>query len=80
MGVLAYCLDNKTQVALYIGLLYASWKVIQCAITTFLNPLSSIPGPKICGSSRLYEFYWDSVRGGRLWAQLPHLHEKHGTA
>lgn len=79
MGIVEQLFDHKTEVGLYAGLLFVSWKALFYTYRLFGHPLSSIPGPKISSASRLYEFYWDSIKQGRLWAQLPKLHDKYGT-
>ncbi|SPN96562.1 related to trichodiene oxygenase cytochrome P450 [Cephalotrichum gorgonifer] len=78
MGIVEHLFDHKAEVGLYAGLLIVSWKAVVYTFRLFGHPLSSIPGPKIAAASRLYEFYWDSIQQGRLWAQLPKLHKKYG--
>lgn len=80
MGVIEYSLDHKPEAALYGVLLFLSYKLVLWTQRLFFHPLSHIPGPNLCAATRLYEFYYDSVCHGRLWAQIPRLHEKYGTS
>lgn len=79
MGMLSYVAGASwSSLISYLVLLCVSYKVIQYTQRLFFHPLSKFPGPKICAASRLYEWYWDSYQHGRLWTQLPALHEKYG--
>lgn len=80
MGIVEYALEHKAEVGIYLALLYLSYKMMLWTQRLFFHPLSAIPGPKLCAATKLYEFYYDSVLHGRLWAQLPRLHEQYGEA
>ena len=79
MGFIEYSLNHKPEVALYSALFFISYELLVWGQRLFFHPLSHIPGPKLCAATSFYEFYWDSIRHGRLWAQLPRLHEQYGT-
>ncbi|KKY13050.1 putative cytochrome p450 [Diplodia seriata] len=51
------------------------WRIIQ---RLFFHPLASVPGPKLAAASTLYEFYWNAIRGGKLFKRLDEMHEKYG--
>jgi hypothetical protein len=68
----------KVELAEYAVIFYISYKVITFIQRLFFHPLSKFPGPKIAAASKLYEFYWDSYKHGRLWAKLPELHRRYG--
>lgn len=44
----------------------------------YLNPLSSIPGPKLAAATYFYEIYYDIVKRGYMFKQLQMLHEQYG--
>ena len=66
-------------IAFYTVAIYLASKIVIIVQRVFFHPLSRVPGPAICATSRLYEFWWDSVHHGRLWSRMPKLHEKYGT-
>lgn len=68
----------KVELAEYAVIFYISYKLITYIQRLFFHPLSKFPGPKIAAASKLYEFYWDSYKHGRLWAKLPELHRRYG--
>ena len=44
----------------------------------FFHPLSKVPGPKLAAVSRLYDFYYDCVRGGKFVFKIEELHKQFG--
>ncbi|PKY05790.1 benzoate 4-monooxygenase cytochrome P450 [Aspergillus campestris IBT 28561] len=58
---------------LAIGLL-----LLRCIYRLYLHPLSKIPGPKLAAVTRLPEFYYDVVRGGKYLWQVEKMHKKYG--
>lgn len=44
----------------------------------FLSPLAHVPGPKLAAVSRLYELYFDLVKGGCLPWKIQELHDEYG--
>ena len=44
----------------------------------FFHPLSRIPGPKIAAVSRLYDFYYDCILGGKFVFKIEELHKQYG--
>lgn len=44
----------------------------------FLHPLSKVPGPKLAAISRLYDFYYDCILGGKFSFKIEELHEIYG--
>lgn len=59
--------------------IYLASKIAIITQRIFFHPLSRVPGPTICATSRAYEFWWDSIQHGRLWSRMPQLHKKYGT-
>ncbi|OJD36692.1 cytochrome p450 [Diplodia corticola] len=51
------------------------WRIVQ---RLFFHPLASVPGPKLAAASTLYEFYWNAVRGGKLFMRWEEMHQKYG--
>ena len=43
-----------------------------------LNPLASIPGPKLAAATRWYEFYYDCVLPGKFFLEIERMHESYG--
>ena len=46
----------------------------------FFHPLSKIPGPKLAAISRLYDFYYDCILGGKFVFKIEDLHKQYGTS
>jgi hypothetical protein len=46
----------------------------------FFHPLSKIPGPKLAAISRLYDFYYDCIRGGKFVFKIEELHKQYGES
>ncbi|OAL28004.1 hypothetical protein AYO20_09626 [Fonsecaea nubica] len=44
----------------------------------FFHPLSKIPGPKAAAISRLYDFYYDCIQGGKFVFKIEDLHKQYG--
>ena len=44
------------------------------------HPLSKIPGPKLAAISRLYDFYYDCILGGKFAFKIEDLHNKYGKS
>jgi hypothetical protein len=42
------------------------------------HPLSRVPGPKLAAISRLYDFYYDCVLGGKFVFKIDELHDQYG--
>lgn len=42
------------------------------------HPLSNIPGPKLAAVSRLYEFYYQCVKGAKYAFRIEEMHEQYG--
>ncbi len=45
----------------------------------FFHPLSRIPGPKFAAVSRVYDFYYDCVLGGKFAFKIEDLHKQYGA-
>ena len=44
----------------------------------YFNPIAHIPGPKLAALTKLYQFYYDVLRGGEFSFKLQGLHAKYG--
>lgn len=44
----------------------------------FFHPLSKVPGPKLAAISRLYDFYYDCILGGKFVFKIEELHTQYG--
>lgn len=80
MAVLINIQFSLSTVVFYAVAIYLASKIVTAVQRIFFHPLSQVPGPTICATSRLYEFWWDSIyQHGRLWTRMPTLHEKYGN-
>ncbi|KAL2424332.1 Cytochrome P450 monooxygenase [Exophiala dermatitidis] len=44
----------------------------------YFHPLSKVPGPKLAAVSRLYDFYYDCILGGKFAFKIQELHNIYG--
>ncbi|KAJ9635667.1 hypothetical protein H2204_005627 [Knufia peltigerae] len=44
----------------------------------FFHPLATVPGPKLAALSRLYDFYYDCILGGKFSFKIEELHDIYG--
>ena len=78
MAIREYLRSNSQELVACLVVLFLSYKAVVYIQRLYFHPLSAFPGPKLCAASRLYEFYWDCVKHGRMWTRLPVLHQKYG--
>jgi len=45
----------------------------------YFSPLAKFPGPRIAALTRLYELYYEIVKGGQYTFKIGELHEKYGN-
>lgn len=74
----SYLLSHSAALVAGLAIFLVLYKAAVYIRRLYFHPLSKFPGPQICAASRLYEFYWDSYKNGRLWSRLPELHDKYG--
>lgn len=43
-----------------------------------IHPLAKIPGPKLAALSRIYDFYYDCILGGKFAFKIDELHQQYG--
>ncbi|KAJ5088068.1 hypothetical protein N7456_011684 [Penicillium angulare] len=56
----------------------ASYMVAVVLYRLFLSPLSKFPGPRLAASTRLYETYYQILKGGTFTWHIDELHKKYG--
>ncbi|KAL2424353.1 Cytochrome P450 monooxygenase [Exophiala dermatitidis] len=44
----------------------------------YFHPLAKVPGPKLAAVSRLYDFYYDCILGGKFAFKIQELHDIYG--
>lgn len=64
--------------ATYVALSLVAWLLGTIAYRLFFHPLAKVPGPKIASVTRLYLFYYNSMKDGTLYLQIEKLHEIYG--
>lgn len=42
------------------------------------HPLANVPGPRLAALSRLYDFYFDCILGGKFSFKIDELHDIYG--
>jgi len=45
----------------------------------YFSPLAKFPGPRLAALTRLYELYYEIVKGGQYTFKIGELHEKYGN-
>ncbi|KAK0720967.1 cytochrome P450 [Lasiosphaeris hirsuta] len=54
------------------------WFVTTIVYRRFFHPLSGIPGPFLPAVTRLYAWYWNVPKDGRLYRKIEELHARYG--
>ena len=44
----------------------------------YFSPLAKFPGPRLAALTRLYELYYEIVKGGQYTFKIGELHEEYG--
>ena len=79
MAILSQIQDIPISKIIYYSIaVYVASTIVVVIPKLFFHPLSRVPSPMICATSRLYEFWWDSIHHVRLWTRMPKLHEEYG--
>lgn len=76
MESLAFTGHNATHGALFL----VAWLLSVVIYRLFLHPLAKVPGPSSAALTRLYLFYFNTVKGGTLYLQIEKLHEIYGMS
>ncbi|KEQ96327.1 hypothetical protein AUEXF2481DRAFT_3847 [Aureobasidium subglaciale EXF-2481] len=58
--------------------LCTTYIAVRALYNLFFHPLAGFPGPKLTASSKLYEFYYDVLRGGQFFYEIQRMHELYG--
>jgi hypothetical protein len=58
-----------------LGTLYLISKAIY---NLYLHPLAQFPGPPLAASTKLYEFYFDVIKGGQFFYEIQRMHTMYG--
>ena len=45
----------------------------------YFSPLAKFPGPRLAALTRLYELYYEVVKGGQYTFKIGELHKKYGN-
>jgi len=64
-----------------LALLLVSWVlyIIYGAVyRLYFSPIAKFPGPKLAALTRLYELYYEIVKGGQYTFKIGELHKKYG--
>ncbi|KAE8153060.1 cytochrome P450 [Aspergillus avenaceus] len=64
--------------SLSIGVILSLFITAIVIYRLFLSPLSKFPGPRLAAATRLYEAYFQLVKGGRFTWHINELHEQYG--
>ena len=63
----------------YLALTGIVYLVLRSIYRLWFHPLSKFPGPKLAAISHLYEFYYDTIKGGMYIWEVERMHEKYGN-
>lgn len=44
----------------------------------YLSPIARFPGPKLAALTRLYELYYEVIKGGQFTFKIIELHKEYG--
>ncbi|KAH6667915.1 putative P450 monooxygenase [Halenospora varia] len=66
---------SSVEVILVSWIVYAIYGAIW---RLYLSPLAKFPGPKLAALTRLYEAYYEVIKGGQYTFKLLELHENYG--
>jgi hypothetical protein len=64
-------------------LFFTSWLayvVYEAIYRLHWSPIAHFPGPKLAALTRLYELYFEIVKGGQYTFKIGKLHEKYGKS
>ena len=63
--------------ALGLGVLFLVCKAIY---NLYLHPLARFPGPRLAASTKIYEFYYDIVKGGQFFYGIQRIYAVYGES
>lgn len=66
---------SSVEVILVSWVVYAIYGAIW---RLYFSPLAKFPGPKLAALTRLYEAYYEVIKGGQYTFKLLELHENYG--
>lgn len=73
MGLIAYL-----SVPIMLALISIAGIASVAIYRLYFHPLSKVPGPKLAALSRLYDFYYDCILGGKFVFKIEDLHKQYG--
>lgn len=65
----------------FVPLFVTSWilyLVYAAILRLYLSPIAGFPGPKLAALTRLYELYYEVIKGGQFTFKIKELHKQYG--
>ena len=65
----------------FVALFLISWFVYILHAATYRlywSPIAKFPGPKLAALTRLYELYYEIIKGGQYTFKIGEFHKKYG--
>ena len=73
-----FSLGNLKTVAGGLLGVWAAYCIGLVVYRLYIDPLSSIPGPKIAAATGWYEFYYDVIKRGQYIYRIEEMHKQYG--